>query len=325
MNVCVLGGGSWGATFARLLSKLGNSVTIWEYDINRVEELKTTRSLKILPQLKLPEDVHITNDRYEAVRNKDVIVIAVPSRFVGDTLESIDAGKAKILSLTKGFDTSGFRRISQVILSKTGKSPTVLSGPSHAEEVCIDVPTAVTVAGADADFFQNMLNTKFFRVYKSDDITGVELGGALKNIYAIVKGIVDGMGFGDNTKAAVITRSLYEMVKVGVALGAKPHTFFGLSGIGDLIVTAYSIHSRNRAFGEKIGSGMDIKKALENIGMVVEGYETVKIVPHLKKLNLDIPLAEGLYQILFLSVKPVEIIEAILSRPIKGEWNIKFV
>ncbi|MCS7185068.1 MAG: NAD(P)-dependent glycerol-3-phosphate dehydrogenase [bacterium] len=324
MKACVLGGGSWGATFAKLLSEAKLEVVIWEYNKDRCLELEKNRSLKTLPQLKLPKDIVITNNKYEASIRADILVIAIPSKFVRDTLKSLKIYNSKILSLTKGIETSTLKRISEVIYEETGILPTVLSGPSHAEEVCLNIPTAVTVVGKDAQFFQKLLNTKTFRVYTSDDIIGVELGGALKNIYAIVKGIVDGLGFGDNTKAAVVTRSLYEMVKIGVIFGAKPHTFFGLSGIGDLVVTCYSIHSRNRLFGEKIGKGIDVDSALKEVGMVVEGYETVKVVPELeRRYAVDIPLARGVYDIVYFGAKPSDVIESIVSRPIKSEWNIK--
>lgn len=331
MKVSVLGAGGWGTTLAILLHNNGHNVTLWEYKRNYAKVLSKHRENKTyLPGVKIPKEIVITHSLEDACENQYMIVIAVPSQFIRsvlDKIKNIDYGDALFVSVSKGIENDTLLTVSQIIKddlkdideNKIG----VLSGPSHAEEVVKKIPTAVVAASKNeetAKKIQIAFMTSYFRVYSSTDIIGVELGGALKNVIAIGAGIIDGAGFGDNTKAAIMTRGIAEISKMGISLGAKPETFAGLSGMGDLIVTCMSKHSRNRYVGEQIGKGKKLKDVLKSMEMVAEGVRTCKSVYELStKYNIEAPIVEAVYNILYLEKDPFNITYDLMTREMKSE------
>lgn len=331
MKVSVLGAGGWGTTLAVLLHYNGHNVTLWEYKKSYAKELSKRRENKIyLPEVIIPDEVKITSDLEESTSDKNLIVLAVPSQFLRKVVEKIDYHSIKdtiIVSVSKGIEKETLMTMSQMIkdvhhrLSK--EQIGVLSGPSHAEEVSKRIPTAVVAASVDKETsqtIQTVFMNSFFRVYKSTDILGVELGGAFKNVIAIGAGIIDGAGFGDNTKAAIMTRGVAEISRLGLVMGARPETFAGLSGMGDLIVTCMSKHSRNRYVGEQIGRGRKLKEVLKSMEMVAEGVETTKSVNQLAaKYKVETPIANEVYQILFGDKDPIKATTDLMTRDMKFE------
>lgn len=307
-KIGVLGGGSWGTSLAILLAKKGNDVTIWLRDKEQVNSINETKeNKKYLPGIKLPDNISISSDLEETNYKKDLILLSVPTHGIRQVLNSCKSTIKKeqiILNVSKGIENQSLLRISQIVEEiLPGNRYAVLSGPSHAEEVAKDMATTVVSASNYknvAEYIQDLFITPSFRVYTNPDVTGVELGGALKNIIALAAGISDGLDCGDNTKAALMTRGIFEMAKLGVKVGAKSETFSGLSGIGDLIVTCTSMHSRNRRAGILIGQGMQVEEATKKIGMVVEGIKTTKSAFYLsKEYNIDMPITEELYNVLY--------------------------
>ncbi|MBN1300942.1 MAG: NAD(P)H-dependent glycerol-3-phosphate dehydrogenase [Melioribacteraceae bacterium] len=331
MRISVLGAGSWGTTLAIMLFNNGHEVTLWEFKKNYAKTLLKIRENKIfLPGIKIPDEIEITHSLNDAVKNKHMIVIAVPSQFVRSVVqdfpkESFD--DVTFVSVAKGIEKDSLLTVDQVLKSElknlSNSNIGVLSGPSHAEEVSRKIPTAVVAASRDektAHLIQAAFMTSYFRVYSSTDIVGVELGGALKNVIAIGAGIVDGAKFGDNTKAAIMTRGIAEISRLGIALGAEPLTFSGLSGMGDLIVTCMSKHSRNRYVGEQIGKGNKLKNVLKSMEMIAEGVETCKSAYELAmKNNVEVPIISAVHQILFLEKDPSKITYDLMTRDMKPE------
>jgi glycerol-3-phosphate dehydrogenase (NAD(P)+) len=277
MNCFVIGNGGWGTAIGMTLAENGHRVTLWGPFENEISEIRSAGENTVyLPGVALPDSLRWTADP-AAVENAELVVLVVPSRFVRSTLETFQPHlpeRAVIVSATKGLDEKTHQRMSEVAFDVLGRDIAVLSGPSHAEEVARGVPTAVTVAGKNPDSLktiQDAFTGKHFRVYTSADVIGVELGGTLKNIIAVAAGIHDGLGLGDNSKAALMTRGLAEISRLGNVLGAQPETFAGLSGIGDLIVTCSSRHSRNRAVGERLGKGESIQTIMGGMKQVAEG------------------------------------------------------
>src|SRR5258708_3890653 len=278
-KMAFLGGGSWGATLAAHAAQQGHEVLIWEFIKEQAEVLKNKRTLPTLPELKLPANVHVTNDIADAVKNVHMIFSVVPSHTVRSTFQSAKPYLKKgcfVVSASKGIETDSLLRMSQVIteIFPDVGDIVILSGPSHAEEVALGQPVALVAASSSkpaAERIRGVMASESFRIYTSSDPIGVELGGALKNVYAVACGVVDGLALGDNTKAALMTRGLLEITRLGGKLGARALTFFGLSGLGDLIVTCTSKHSRNRLVGERIGSGKTLQRALSEMTMVAEG------------------------------------------------------
>ncbi len=329
MKIGVVGGGSWGTAISSLLAKKGYEVTLWAREPEIVEEInRHNRNPIYLSNIDLPKNIHCSGDLQYTVSDKNLVVMAVPSRWCGEVGERITGfldGKTLILNLAKGFDPSS-KRLSEVLLDLFQgriKGYAALSGPNHAEEVIREIPSATVIASQDlsiAKTLQNTFNTSYFRVYTNRDVKGVEIGGAYKNIVAIAAGILDGMGLGDNTKASLITRGLAEMTRFGAALGANPITFTGLSGIGDLIVTCISRHSRNRGLGEKIGKGMSLEEATKGSAMVVEGVSAVEIALKIaEECKVEIPIAEVVHKVLFSSLSPREAMENLMSRQPREE------
>ncbi|MCZ7609227.1 MAG: NAD(P)H-dependent glycerol-3-phosphate dehydrogenase [Ignavibacterium sp.] len=331
MKISVLGAGGWGTTLGILLHYNGHQVTLWEYKKNYVKELLKKRINSLyLPGVPIPEEISITHDLEESIHQKNILVLAVPSQFLRSVVEQIkypDIKNTILVSVSKGIENKHLMTMSQMLkdvhpqLSKNQIG--VLSGPSHAEEVSRRIPTAVVAASIDHDTsksIQAAFMNSYFRVYSSTDILGVELGGAFKNVIAIGAGIIDGAGFGDNTKAAIMTRGVAEISRLGLAMGAKPETFAGLSGMGDLIVTCMSKHSRNRYVGEQIGKGKTLKEVLKSMDMVAEGVETSRSASKLAdKHKIEVPITTEVFKILFEDKDPVKATTDLMTRDMKTE------
>ncbi len=332
MNVSVLGAGSWGTTLAIVLDNNGHNTTLWEYKRSYAKKLNKTRVNQIyLPNIKLSKTINITHDLEKAVTDKQMIVIAVPTQFIRSVLKKITKTNLEntiLVSVSKGIEVGTLLTVSGIIKDVlkhiNPKNIGVLSGPSHAEEVSRKIPTAV-VSAADniktAELIQAAFTNSYFRVYASEDLIGVELGGAFKNVIAIGAGIIDGADFGDNTKAAIMTRAIVEISRLGMAMGAKRDTFAGLSGMGDLIVTCMSKHSRNRYVGEQIGKGKKLKDVIKSMEMVAEGVETCKSVNQLaENYKVDIPISHSVYKILFGKADPQMVTYELMTRELTTEY-----
>jgi glycerol-3-phosphate dehydrogenase (NAD(P)+) len=330
VKVTVFGAGSWGTTLALILNQNKHQVVCWSFDKSDVEKITVHReNKKFLPGISIPESIIFTNDLKSSISKTEVVVVAVPSQVVRSVLEKLDLTSRKDvigINVAKGIENDTLLRVSEVIElvgDLPGKNVAVLSGPSHAEEVSREVPTAIVAASKSRDtaiLVQELFMTPYFRVYGNLDITGVELGGALKNIIAVAAGICDGAGFGDNTKAALITRGLVEINRLGVKMGARPDTFAGLSGMGDLIVTCMSKHSRNRHVGEEIGKGRHLQEVLDDMVMVAEGVKTTASAYELaQREKVEMPITEQVYKTLFEGKGPVEAMRELMTRASKIE------
>ncbi|MDP0488817.1 MAG: NAD(P)H-dependent glycerol-3-phosphate dehydrogenase [Fusobacterium sp. JB019] len=330
-KIVVVGCGSWGTALALTLArKKCYEVHMWEYKKEVAQELQRTRENKLLKGVKLPENIHITNEKEDLLKDAKAVIFSIPSQALRSVV-SIFSDQLRddlvIVNTGKGLEISTEMRLSEVIkdeiLGKYHKNIVVLSGPTHAEEVANDMPTTIVASGRleKAKIIQEIFNSPKFRVYVNEDMVGVELGGAVKNCLALGAGIADGLKFGDNTKAALITRGIREMIRFGEACGANPKTFNGLSGIGDLIVTCASKHSRNRHVGEKLGQGKTLKEILDEMEMVAEGVPTVKAVHgKAQKLKVSMPITEAVYKILYEDKKATEMVEYLMSRELKEEF-----
>lgn len=305
-SIGVAGSGGWGTAMAVLLSNSGHDVTLWSYFKEESETLSKNHENKLLPGVKIPDSVKFTNNISDCAEC-EIIIIAVPSHTVRQTCKSlapyVSDGQI-IVNISKGFDEGTYLRLSETIREEIPNARVlVMSGPSHAEEVGRGMPTTNVIANEDHDlavYVQKIFMTDKFRIYTNTDVIGVELGGALKNVIALCVGICDGLGYGDNTKAALMTRGMAEIVRLGTAMGANVRTFAGLSGIGDLIVTCTSMHSRNRRAGILIGKGETAEQARAEVGMVVESIKTCDAAYHLaKKYNVDMPIVNEAYKVLF--------------------------
>ncbi len=321
MKIAVIGSGGWGTAISILLAGKGNDVYLWSWIQEETDRLNRDRENKeFLPGVKLNDNIICTHDMAECIKGAEVVVTAAPSpatRKTASQMSEYIAPGQKIVNISKGLE--GELRLSEVYKQEIPHADiSVLSGPSHAEEVSRGIPTTVVVASETkktAEFLQDVFMCSTFRVYTSDDIIGVELGGALKNVIALCAGISDGLGYGDNTKAALITRGVAEITRLGVAMGAKAATFSGLSGLGDLIVTGTSKLSRNHTAGELIGKGMSLKEALEKVHMVVEGVNTAGAAYNLsKKYGVETPIIEHAYKILFEGMDPREAVNLLMTR-----------
>ncbi|MBR1816837.1 MAG: NAD(P)-dependent glycerol-3-phosphate dehydrogenase [Lachnospiraceae bacterium] len=329
MNVSILGAGSWGTAISVLLSGNGHNVMIWSVDKDELKMLDEEREHKTkLPGVKISDDIRLTNDAKEAVDFAELIVMVVPSPFVRSTAKTIAPFVREgqlIVNASKGIEESTLMVLTDVILDEIPKAKVaVISGPSHAEEVGKKMPTTV-VAGAenkeDALLVQDVFMSDYFRVYTSPDVLGIELGGSLKNVIALAAGIADGLGYGDNAKAAIITRGIAEIKKLGVAMGGDTETFGGLSGIGDLIVTCSSIHSRNRMAGYYMGQGMSYKEAMDKVKMVVEGVYSAKAALALsEKYNVEMPIVRMINNMLFGDLKAEDAGKLLLTRNRTSEY-----
>jgi glycerol-3-phosphate dehydrogenase (NAD(P)+) len=331
MKITVLGAGGWGTTLAILLYHNGHEITLWEYKKNYSKVLnKTRKNERYLPGIKIPREIKITHNLEESATQKNMIVLAVPSQFLRGVMKKVSYSNIKdsiLVSVAKGIENNTMMTMSQMLRdvfpSLDEGQIGVISGPSHAEEVSRKIPTALVSASSNIETsrsIQAAFMTAYFRVYSSTDILGVELGGAFKNVIAIGAGIVDGVKFGDNTKAAIMTRGIAEISRLGEAMGAQPDTFAGLSGMGDLIVTCMSRYSRNRYVGEQIGSGRKLKEVVKSMQMIAEGVETSRSVTQLsKKSNVETPIADEVYKILFEEKDPVKATTDLMTRDMKKE------
>jgi len=327
LKIAVIGAGSWGTAMAAHLAYLGNQISLWAREPEVAEGINSkARNPLYLRDLDLPARIMAGNDIAHALKQAEIVVMAVPSRWTRQVAEEVARNinaEIPVLNLAKGFDYETGRRLSETIGEELGKVArvAVLSGPNHAEEVAKRVASATVIASADPDVarrLQGIFSSDYFRVYINNDIAGVEVGGAYKNIIAIAAGVLDGLGLGDNTKATLITRGLAEMARFGSRLGANPITFSGLSGIGDLIVTCISRHSRNRRFGERLGRGEPPDRILRETKMVVEGVYATRAVMA-RTHGIDIPIAESVYQVIDKHAKPAEMVERLMTRGLKEE------
>ena len=327
MNVAVLGSGSWGTALALLLSDNGHRVTLWSRHREKALQMSQTRVNPLLPQRELPQSISVTSD-LSCLDSADLAVLAPPSFAVRETARAAAAHLrlgTVLVSVSKGIEKGSHLRMSQLIEQEVGPDfPVVaLSGPSHAEEVAISLPTGCVAACRDkaaAEAVQDAFMSRCFRVYSSPDIVGVEICGAMKNVVALCCGISDGMGYGDNTKALLLTRSMLEMSRLGRALGGTEGTFSGLAGMGDLIVTCTSMHSRNRRAGILIGQGKSAQEAVEEIGEVVEGYYAARSVKEIAdSLALDLPICDAVYHVLYDGQDPRGSVDRLMSRDRKEE------
>ncbi len=329
-KVSVLGSGSWGTAMAMCLANNGHNILLWSRNEETTANLaKTHINEKYLPAVVLPGNIDYTSD-ISKCGDADVIIVATPSHTVREVCKNIAPHIADgqiIVSISKGFDMEKYNRLSQVITEEIPNcTVAAMSGPSHAEEVVKKLPTTNVVACKDievAKYIQKIFISEHFRIYTTDDIVGVELGGSLKNVIALCAGISDGLGYGDNTKAALMTRGMAEIIRLGLAMGAKYETFTGLSGIGDLIVTCTSMHSRNRRAGILIGQGKSPEQAQQEVKMVVEGVKTAKAVKHLsERYNVEMPISQVAYEVLFEGMSVKESVRTLMSRAMRSEREV---
>lgn len=326
-KVAFIGGGSFGTALAILLAKKDNEVRIYDRDESVVEDINNNRrNDRYIKDLVIPSNVKAYGNMDEAINDAEYIVLAVPSHIIRSVARSLKGKidpKATIISIAKGIEEGSDSRLSVVIGEELPNPVVILSGPSHAEEVALGVPTTLVVTSNDmecAKNIQDLFMTSTFRVYTNDDIIGVEIGGAVKNIIALAAGVADGLGYGDNTKAALMTRGMKEISRIGVALGGKEDTFYGLTGMGDLIVTCTSMHSRNRRAGILIGKGKSLDEALSEVGMIVEGVKACKAFYELKeKMGVSMPITDLLYKSLFEEKNPGAGVIELMERDKKNE------
>ena len=325
MKITVLVSGGWGTALAMILYKNGHAVTLWSRRQEITDLLQRTRENPKLPGVTIPVGIALTSD-LACLREAELVVMSAPSFAVRDVCRRAAPylrQDAIAVSVTKGLEPETFLRMSEIVEQETGKTVVVLSGPSHAEEVARGMPTGCVAASRDraaAELVQDVFMNPYFRVYASPDVAGVELGGALKNVIALCAGVCDGMGCGDNTKALLMTRGLTEMARLGVEMGGRKETFAGLSGIGDLIVTCTSMHSRNRRAGILIGQGKDVKTAMAEVGAVVEGYYAARSAYTLsERLGVDMPISRECYRVLYEGKPTEKVVEDLMTRSKKHE------
>lgn len=325
MKVAVIGSGAWGTALAIRLHKNGHEVTMWTFEKELIPEMETTRRNPRLPSAILPEGLTVSPD-YACASGCQMVVIASPSAPMRSVCRGVAPyidKDAVVVSVTKGIELGTQLRMSQIVAQETGKEVVVLTGPSHAEEVAVDIPTGLLAACPDqtlAEFVQDAFMCDTLRVYTSSDPVGAELGAALKNVIALCAGISDGVGYGDNTKAMLMTRGLTEISRLGVSLGARKETFAGLAGVGDLIVTCTSMHSRNRRAGILIGQGKTAQEAMKEVGAVVEGYYAARSAWELgQRQGIDMPITEAAYKVLYEGMPVREAFSTLLQRQRRTE------
>ncbi len=325
-----MGSGSWGTALALLLHDNKHDVTLWSYSVEEVKRINADgQNKEFLPGIDIPKDMNITEGMEEAAES-DIFVLASPSQHVRGVLKSLVPylkGSKDFVNAAKGIEEGSLLRMTEVMAQELPKGCgiSILSGPSHAEEVSKKIPSAVVISSLDdqlARKMQNIFMAPTFRVYTNPDVTGVELGGAIKNVIALAAGISDGLGYGDNSKAALMTRGIVEIARLGVSLGAKPETFSGLAGIGDLIVTCTSMHSRNRRAGILLGKGNKLEEALKEIHMVVEGVATAHSTYELsKKVNVNMPITTEIFNVVFNGKNPKDAVNDLMTRTKREEQD----
>ncbi len=331
-DIAILGSGGFGLALAVMCLRAGHEVTVWSKFQDEIDTINRTGSLKAkLPGVKIPKEIKLTTD-ISCVGGKDLVIVGIPTSFIRGVCEEAAPYVSKnsiIVNTAKGLENTTLKTMSAVMRECFPENTiAILTGPSHAEELARGIPTTVVVASENreaSNYVQEILSNSTFRVYVNDDVIGCEIGGALKNVIALASGVIDGLGMGDNTKAALMTRGIKEIRTLGIAMGARSETFAGLSGIGDLIVTCCSMHSRNRRAGILIGKGTDPAEAVEQVG-TVEGYVCTQNAYDLaKRLNVELPITEQLYKLLFEGEKPYDALKNLMGRPVKNETEDQFL
>ena len=330
-KISFLGCGSWGGALGNILAEKNFDVTMWHRNDVVVSSLNKTREHYLIPELTFPKNVNFTNNISSAIRSANVVILAIPSQSIRKLLienRSEFYQDQTIVNVSKGIEVDTLMTVSEVIndvLGNTYKKTVTISGPSHAEEVIQKYPTTLVVASSNlkaAQKIQDLFASDMLRTYRNKDIKGVELGGSMKNVIAIAAGICDGIGYGDNSKAALITRGMAEITRLGKKMGGKSKTFRGLSGFGDLIVTCLSTHSRNRQIGQAIGEGRSLKEIISEMNMIAEGIDTAKSVHQLQlKHNVEMPIHEAIYQVLFDNKDPKSAVTELMNRRLTEENN----
>lgn len=325
-NIGIIGSGSWGTAIAIHLAKLGNNVKIWSFSQEECDLINKEKKCKFLPNVEIPNGITCTTSYKEAIEGTDFIVHVTPSKFTRDTVKQYKQYivNQPIVICSKGFEKDTLLTLDEVIKEEIPDAKiAVLSGPSHAEEVSIALETVLVVASkydAVLKLVQDTFMSSKMRIYTSRDVKGVELGGALKNIIAFCAGVAAGIGLGDNTFAALITRGLAELTRLGIALGGQKDTLYGLSGLGDLLVTCLSEHSRNRRAGKLIGQGKTLEETKQEVGMVIESIDNIEVAHELGKLhNIEMPIVEAVYGILYENLKPESAVDILMNRSKKSE------
>lgn len=325
-NISIIGSGSWGTALAIHLSKNMHNVKMWSYSKEEADMINNEKKCKFLPEVNLPENIYCSLDFKETIDDSEILLIVTPSKFVRETVRNFKqyVTNQRIIICSKGFEEETLYTLNEVVEEELPNSKIAgLSGPSHAEEVAIGIPTALVIASKHIDLIeeiQSVFANKNLRIYASTDIKGAELGGALKNIMALCSGIVAGLNLGDNTIAAMLTRGLSEMAKLSTAMGGKTETIYGLTGLGDLIVTCLSNHSRNRRAGILLGQGKTIEETKKEIGMVIESIDNIKTAYLLsKKYNVEMPIVNTVYEILFNNLEPIKAVQILMNRELKFE------
>lgn len=327
MNISVIGSGSWGIALSIYLAKQGNTIKVWSFDENEKNKINEEKKCVFLPNIELPDGIYCTNSYEEAVKDAEIILHVTPSKFVRNTIKGYKEfikPEQILLMCSKGFEAETNLTLDEVIEEELPNVKYgILSGPSHAEEVAIGVPTALVVASRDEEVTAkvcDVFKSKLLRMYHTNDVRGVELGGALKNIIAFCAGAAVGLNFGDNTFAMLATRGLVEIVRLGIAMGGETKTFYGLTGLGDLIVTCGSQHSRNRRAGELIAKGYSVEDAKKEIGMTIESIDNIDVAYCLsKKYNIEMPIVETAYDVLYNNLDPKKAVEILMTRDLKAE------
>ena len=326
MNIAIIGSGSWGVALAVHLANVGNNVKIWSFMEEERDLINNERKCKFLPGVELPENIMCSTDFGEVIKDSKMILHVTPSKFTRSTFKQYKeyVGNKPIIICSKGFEKETLETLDEVILEEMPTAKVgALSGPSHAEEVSIAIPTALVIASKHQNILkmvQDAFMSEKMRIYTSNDVKGVELGGALKNIIAFCSGAAAGIGLGDNSFAALITRGLKEIVRLGVELGGKEETCYGLSGLGDLIVTCLSEHSRNRKAGYLIGQGKSLEETKKEVGMVIESIDNIDVAYELGKLhNIEMPIVETVYKVLYENLDPQEAVKNLMTRDKKME------
>ena len=326
MNIAIIGSGSWGVALAVHLASVGNNVKIWSFMEEERDLINNERKCKFLPGVELPENIMCSTDFEEVIKNSKMILHVTPSKFTRSTFRQYKeyVGNKPVIICSKGFEKETLETLDEVILEEMPTAKVgALSGPSHAEEVSIAIPTALVIASKHQNILkmvQDAFMSEKMRIYTSNDVKGVELGGALKNIIAFCSGAAAGIGLGDNSFAALITRGLKEIVRLGVELGGKEETFYGLSGLGDLIVTCLSEHSRNRKAGYLIGQGKSLEETKKEVGMVIESVDNIEVAYELGKIhNIEMPIVETVYKVLYENLDPQEAVKSLMTRDRKTE------
>lgn len=326
-KITIIGSGSWGVALGVHLAKLGHNIQMWSFAEAENEEINNKKICRYLPGVKIPDNIKCTTDFKEALEGSSLVLHVTPSKFVRSTVKGYKdfiKENQMVVVCSKGFEPVTEKTLDEVVKEEIPNVKLgILSGPSHAEEVSKNVPTALVVASEYEDvkkYVAEIFKSETMRIYFSDDIKGVELGGALKNIIAFCAGVSVGLNLGDNTFAALATRGLVEIERLGIAMGAKSKTFYGLTGLGDLLVTCGSQHSRNRRAGEMIGKGFSIEEARKEIGMVIESIDNIEVAYSLsKKYNVEMPIVESVYNVLYNNLDPKEAVVRLMTRDLKAE------